>query len=115
MSESSSAISAGGIILIILVALIVVATFVVVGWVLPIMLGLRTARRKNYSTLWMLFGIHPIGGWVAFIVLSCLPGRRRCERCGGFIAVHWKICPNCQAPVLPPAVPVSPSGTPHRA
>lgn len=112
MAEISPALA---IPFVMLFGLVAVAALIVLLWVLPITLGLRCARRKNYSPLWMLFGINPIGGWVAFIVLSSLPGRRQCPRCGGFIAVHWKLCPYCQTQIASPEMPIPlPPGMPPR-
>jgi hypothetical protein len=75
---------------------------VVVGWVIPITLGVRAAQRKNYSPLWMLFGIHPIFGWVTCIVLLCITPRIRCPNCGGFVTVNYRICPFCHAGLTQP-------------
>jgi hypothetical protein len=38
-------------------------------WILPIVLGIRAARRKGISPHWMWFGVHPLGGWLAFLIL----------------------------------------------
>ena len=97
--------------LFIVMAIGMVLLLIGVLWVLPIILGVRCAQRKNYSPLWMLFGIHPIGGWVAFIVLSCLPGRTQCGRCGGFLSKNWRICPFCQTPVAAMGMPYPPTAT----
>ena len=70
---------------------------VIVGWVLPIMLGVRAARRKNYSAHWMWFGVHPLFGWIACIVLLCITPRIQCPHCGGFVTVNFRICPYCHA------------------
>ena len=75
--------------------LVGLAVIVLLGWVLPITLGIHTAQRKGYNTLWMLFGIHPLGGWIAFIVLSFLPGRVQCPYCGGYVAANFRICLYC--------------------
>ena len=72
-----------------------VAVFIGLGWVLPITLGVRCARRKNYPAVWMLVGIHPIAGWIAFIVFACITPRIRCPHCGGFVKVHFRMCPFC--------------------
>jgi hypothetical protein len=71
------------------------AVIAVIGWVLPITLGVRAAKRKNYSPYWMWFGIHPIFGWIACIVLLCITRRIRCQNCGGYVMNHWWICPYC--------------------
>lgn len=71
--------------------------FVALGWVLPIWLGLRAARRNNRSGLWMWFGFHPIGGWIAFSVLASLPPLKMCPQCGEKAKSHAKICPYCMS------------------
>lgn len=78
-----------------LMLVLVVVGVIVIGWVLPIAFGVSIAKRKNYSPLWMLFGIHPMGGWIALIVLACLPPRRQCDNCGGFVESHFRLCPFC--------------------
>lgn len=76
--------------------LFAVAIAFVVGWVIPVMLGIQTAARKHYSPHWMWFGIHPVGGWIAFIVLSCLPPRAECQHCGGYVSAQFRLCPYCR-------------------
>ena len=58
--------------------IMLMALAVIVGWVLPITLGIWAARRKNCSPRWMWFGVHPIFGWIACIVLLCITPRIRC-------------------------------------
>lgn len=79
------------VLLAILVSLVVIGLF----WVLPIWLGLRSARRKNRSGHWMWFGFHPIGGWITFAVLASLPPLRICPQCGEKSKSHAKVCPYC--------------------
>ena len=38
-------------------------------WILPIVLGVRAARAKGVSPHWMWFGVHPMGGWIAFLII----------------------------------------------
>lgn len=71
--------------------------FIALGWVLPIWLGLRVARKNNRSGLWMWFGLHPIGGWIAFSVLASLPSLKICPLCGEKARFHAKICPYCMS------------------
>jgi hypothetical protein len=71
--------------------------FITLGWVLPIWLGLRAARRNNRSGLWMWFGVHPIGGWITFAVLASLPPLKMCPQCGEKAKAHAKICPYCMS------------------
>jgi len=75
------------------------AGFVYVGWVLPITLGIKCARRKGVSTQWMWFGIHPLGGWIAFIVLNALTPRVQCLNCGGMVGANFWQCPFCHSPM----------------
>jgi hypothetical protein len=86
---------------VLLTALIVVV--VVVLWVLPIVLGIRCARRKHYAPQWMWFGIHPLGGWIAFLVLASLPMRLVCGNCGGYVDGQFRLCPYCHASMSGPA------------
>ena len=78
-----------------LLHLLILSVIVGIFWVLPIILGIQAAQRKNYSPHWMWFGIHPIAGWIACIVLLCLPSRIRCPNCGGYVKVYFRICPYC--------------------
>ena len=108
MMESSWV--ASGVFFSVIIGFLILGAIITAFWVLPIMLGVRCAKRKNYSPAWMCFGIHPLGGWIAFIVLSCLPARIQCPNCGGFVQVNFKICPYCRAGINPPpnsAVPAS--------
>jgi hypothetical protein len=92
--------------------LLILALFGVPLWILPIVLGVQCAKRKNYSPVWMLFGVNCIGAWIAYAVLASLPGRRPCPHCGGFVAVHWKTCPLCRTQMPPPAMPLPPTASP---
>jgi len=88
-------------------------TAFVVLWLVPIPLGIRCAIRKHYSPYWMWFGLHPLGGWIAFVVLASLPGRVECGHCGGYVEGHFRICPYCHASLAPPVTPASPSDPPR--
>jgi hypothetical protein len=72
---------------------------VVVLWITPVVLGIRLAQKKGYSPHWMWFGVHPIGGWVAFIVMASLEKKIQCPNCGGYIGSNFRICPYCHAHV----------------
>jgi xanthosine utilization system XapX-like protein len=48
-------------------AVFVLALLVV--WLVPIFFGIRIAKRKGRSPHWMWFGVHPLGGWIALLVL----------------------------------------------
>ncbi len=73
-------------------------------WVLPIVLGIKAARRNNRSPHWMWFGVHPLGAWIAFLVLQFSAPLKRCSNCGETVKVFAKICPYCTTPFgEPPA------------
>ena len=84
-----------------LMGIFVVGALLVIGWILPITLGVGLAVRKMYSPHWMWFGIHPVLGWIAVIVFAALPPRRECPACGGLIQVRFRICPYCRNPIAP--------------
>ena len=81
------------------------AAIVFFGWVLPIMLGIKQARKKNYSPAWMWVGIHPLFGWMAFIVLVCVRPKVQCASCGGFVTDNFIKCPFCHDAVKPSLPP----------
>lgn len=64
-------------------------------WVLPIYLGIKIAKRKNISPLWMWFAIHPVFGWIAVLVLNSAKTRKICPNCKETLKSHAKICPYC--------------------
>ena len=78
-----------------LLLLLMFFALILVAWPLPIILGIRCALRKRYSPRWMWFGVHPIGGWVVFIILAALPARIVCSHCGGYVAEYFRSCPYC--------------------
>jgi hypothetical protein len=79
---------------------VLVSIFVL--WFLPIRFGIGCAIRKHYSPYWMWFAIHPLGGWIAYLVLALLPPRVECSHCGGYVARHFRFCPYCQTPIPTP-------------
>jgi len=79
--------------------LVAVPVLVTLFWILPIALGVRVARRRNLSPLWMLFGIHPLGGWIACLVLALCRGKVECPTCGGYVRRNFRQCPFCQSPM----------------
>jgi len=64
-------------------------------WITPIPLGIRQAKRKHRSPHWMWFGLHPMSGWIAFIVLYALPPLKECPNCGENAKSHARVCPFC--------------------
>ena len=53
--------------------------FVVIGvlalTIIPVVLGIKAAKRKGVSPHWMWFGLHPLGGWIAYLVIRSRPDR----------------------------------------
>lgn len=81
-----------------IIGLLVMATLIPL-WIIPIRLGIQWAHRKGISPHWMWFGIHPVGGWIAFAVIRWGVNRIDCSSCNTPIPVTVQFCPNCNASV----------------
>jgi hypothetical protein len=69
---------------------------ILVLWVLPVWLGTKWAKIKGVSKLWMLFGIHPLLGWIAFLVIRYgIDPRKQCHKCKESIKIDALICKYC--------------------
>ena len=102
-----------------LLALVVTGAFLAIFWVLPIVLGLVWAKRNKISPHWMWFGIHPVGGWLAFAIIrwggridkvgdvavKWITGKVGCPSCGKFNPMNNAFCAQCGIPTLKPACP----------
>ncbi|AUS06847.1 MULTISPECIES: hypothetical protein [Flavobacteriaceae] len=78
------------------IGFIVVILFIIILWVVPIWLGLKWAKIKGVSKLWMLFGIHPFFGWIAFLILRYgVEPRKQCYKCKESIKMEAQICRYC--------------------
>jgi hypothetical protein len=65
-------------------------------WFLPIRLGLKWAKIKQVSKLWMLFGFHPMMGWIAYLILKYgIDSRKQCDKCKESIKIEAQICRYC--------------------
>jgi hypothetical protein len=65
-------------------------------WFIPIWFGLKWAEIKGISKLWMLFGIHPMTGWIAYLILRYgIDPRKQCEKCKESIKLEAQICRYC--------------------
>lgn len=65
-------------------------------WVVPIYFGLKWAKIKGVSRLWMLFGFHPITGWVTYLILRYgVEPRKQCDKCKEYIKLEAQICRYC--------------------
>lgn len=79
-----------------LIGISVFLIFIFFLWVLPVWLGLKWAKIKGVSKLWMLFGIHPLLGWIAFLVLKYgIDPRKQCDKCKESIKIDAQICRYC--------------------
>jgi len=78
-----------------LIGLLIFAA-VAVFWTLPIILGVRLARRKGRSPHLMWVGIHPFFGWIAFVVLAVLQPLKECPQCREKAKASANICPHCR-------------------
>jgi hypothetical protein len=65
-------------------------------WFIPIWFGLKWAKIKGVSKLWMLFGIHPMTGWIAYLILRYgIDPRKQCDKCKESIKIEAQICRYC--------------------
>ena len=70
--------------------------FIILLWIIPIKYGLKWAKIKRVSKLWMLFGIHPIFGWIAYLVIRYgVDPRKICNQCQEPIKLQAKVCRYC--------------------
>lgn len=80
------------------IAGIIGMALLVVLWVVPVVLGVRWAKRKGLSPHWMWFGVHPLTGWIAFWIIRYRAANRGCPACGKSVPSASKFCPHCKAP-----------------
>lgn len=79
-----------------LIGVIVVILIIFLLWVVPIWFGLKWAKIKGVSKLWMLFGFHPLAGWIAYLILRYGIGpRKQCDKCKESIKIEAQICRYC--------------------
>lgn len=67
-------------------------------WVMPIVLGIKVAKKNHRSLHWMWFGVHPMTGWIALLVLYFAAPQKECPNCGEHSKPHAKVCPYCTVP-----------------
>ncbi len=83
-----------------------------------IVLGVKTAKRKNRSPHWFWFAVHPVGLIITLIVMAALSPLKRCPRCAQTSPQGARLCGFCgydymaATPYAPPpqGVYVSPGG-----
>jgi hypothetical protein len=80
----------------VMIRLVIFLVLIFILWVVPIWLGLKWAKIKGVSKLWMLFGIHPFFGWIAFLILKYgIDPRKQCNKCKESIKIEAQICRYC--------------------
>jgi len=78
-----------------LLVIVLVLVGAAVCWVIPIILGVRAAKKRNRSPHWMWFGAYPILGWIALAVISSLPPLKECPQCAEKVKARAKVCRYC--------------------
>lgn len=78
------------------IGFLVVILIIVFFWVIPIWFGLKWAKIKGVSRLWMLFGFHPFTGWITYLILRYgIDPRKQCDKCKEQIKMEAQICRYC--------------------
>jgi len=80
----------------ILIRIVGILLIIIVLWVIPIWFGLKWAKIKGVSKLWMLFGFHPMTGWIAYLILRYgVEPRKQCYKCKEAIKIEAQVCRYC--------------------
>lgn len=88
------------------VQIISIVFAVIVFWIIPVYLGIKTAKKKNISPHWMWIAIHPAFGWLAFIIVSVMKPKKVCSNCGETHKSYAVVCSYCKTPFDDASVPV---------
>jgi len=89
------------------------------AWIVPVILGVKWAKRNGVSPHWMWFGLHPLGAWIAFPIIrwgseiskvngtaiKWVTGKVACPSCGKFNPMNNAFCAQCGIPTLKPTCP----------
>lgn len=79
-----------------LISFVIVLLIIFFLWFVPIWYGLKWTKIKRVSKLWMLFGIHPMTGWIAYLILRYgIDPRKQCDKCKESIKLEAEICRYC--------------------
>jgi hypothetical protein len=80
----------------VVIGFLVVLLIIAFLWVIPIWFGLKWAKIKGVSKLWMLFGFHPMTGWIAYLILRFgIDPRKQCYKCKEAIKIEAQVCRYC--------------------
>lgn len=102
-----------------MLGLLVLGAVLGIIFVLPVVLGVKWAKRNRISPHWMWFGLYPLAGWVAFAIIrwggqidkvgevsvKWVTGMVACPSCGKFNPVNNTSCANCGKAVVKPICP----------
>ena len=78
-----------------LLGLILAVVLLYFIWLFPVRRGVRVAKDKGISPHWMWFGLHPLGAWIAFLILRYGVKREPCVACGHPINPRAPFCVVC--------------------
>lgn len=73
----------------------IIIAVVIGGYIALVILGVRTAKRKNRSPHWMWFGLHPVGLIIVLIVLASVGPLKECPRCAQKAKAYARLCAYC--------------------
>lgn len=69
---------------------------ILIFWFIPIWYGVKWAKIKGVSKLWMLFGFHPVTGWITYLIIRYgVDPKKECEKCKELIKIEAQICRYC--------------------
>lgn len=102
-----------------ILVLIMIVAFLSFLWILPIVLGLKLAKRNKVSSYWMLFGIYPGLAWIGYFIIRSMgridqvdnvsvqwtTGKVACPSCGKFNPINKNFCSQCRIPIPKPICP----------
>jgi ribosomal protein L40E len=68
----------------------------------PVVAGIRCAKMKSISPHWMWFGIHPVTGWIAYLIITSRKSDTKiCYRCAARLYIGAEQCPGCGLRINP--------------
>ena len=102
-----------------MLGIIMVVAFLTFLWILPIVLGLKLAKRNKVSSYWMLFGIYPGLAWIGYVIIRLngridqvenvsvqwTTGKAACPSCAKFNPMNNNFCSQCRIPIPKPICP----------
>ncbi|MDR2964584.1 MAG: hypothetical protein LBU88_02285 [Treponema sp.] len=74
---------------------IIIILIVFIIWILPIIIGVKMAKKKNISPHLMWIGIFPMWGLVVMTIICLLPGLKICSKCAERNKKYAKYCQRC--------------------